>query len=269
MLEVENTPLTLVYSPDTQERTPDNPSILSKGKEQSSYCASTLIYGSESPYQEKSPVKEKQGSSQPQVSTKIRPAFSDSEPDTPDKIHVKNIPEPQREIASCAETLPVQEIESLKETPVRDVELPVFHGTDKLEETPLNDMPKIGETLSESNVFLPETQGFSPGNEETSFCEPTQAYLQESPVDTPKETPGEMVSDVTSIPDSQEEEGEDEGEKPEVKKVLSYDDDSATQAYTWNDSDATGKFITFISSDFAFSRNMNVIFAKRKFPPSL
>ncbi|XP_031561221.1 mediator of DNA damage checkpoint protein 1-like isoform X3 [Actinia tenebrosa] len=228
--EVENTPLTLVYSPDTQDRTPDHPSILPKGKEEGSSCPPTLIYGSESPYQEKNPVKEKEGSSQPEYSNKRDfVKMSTDEPDTPDKMHVKT------EIASCAETLPVQEIESLEETPVRDVEPTMLHGAGSLEETPLKDMPKLGETPSEFNVYLPETQGFSPGNEETSFCEPTQAYLQESPVDTPKETPGEMVSDVTSIPDSQEEEGEEE----EVKKTLSYDDDTATQAYTWDNSDAT------------------------------
>ncbi|KAK3749698.1 hypothetical protein QZH41_014970, partial [Actinostola sp. cb2023] len=78
-------------------------------------------------------------------------------------------------------------------------------------------------------IYEPETQGFSPN--ETSLCEPMQAYIQESPLSTPR---AEM--DISNIPDSEDDE-EAEPSDSEVKKVLF--DESATQAYVWNDSDAT------------------------------
>lgn len=85
--------------------------------------------------------------------------------------------------------------------------------------------PGLDETSDE--IFLPETQGFTP--HDVSVCAPTQAYIEDTPIGTE-----EKPHQVSNIPESG-----DEGD-PDVKKVLSFDE-SATQAYSWNDSDATSK----------------------------
>jgi hypothetical protein len=56
---------------------------------------------------------------------------------------------------------------------------------------------------------------------------------------------------ISYIPDSEDEEEKTSQSDSEVKKVLSYDE-SATQAYAWNDSDTTGELILITCTYLSF-----------------
>jgi len=91
--------------------------------------------------------------------------------------------------------------------------------------------PSAGLDETSDEIFLPETQGFTP--HDVSVCGPTQAYIDDTPIGTE-----EKPHQISNIPESGDEDDSD------VKKVLSFDE-SATQAYTWNDSDATSRYSFF------------------------
>lgn len=196
-----STPATLLYSSDSQDKSPAKSTATTTQKNVESTPA-TLLYGTDT--QDKSPAKATTTTTQNNVEN--TPATMMYDTDTEE--HIQDSAERNTAPQKASENTPATMIYT-SETQEKSASY-----------------SNLDETSDE--IFLPETQGFTPND--VSICAAaTQAYIVETPVGTEEKQP-----QISNIPESGDE------DDSSITKVLSFDE-SATQAYTWNDSDATGR----------------------------